>query len=71
MNAGRQPIHAPPDYAATLDEVAEVLGLSRERVRQIEGRALLKVRLALERRGIDADLVREYLDGLKEGAVSD
>ena len=67
----RQPIHSPPDYAATLDEVAEVLGLSRERVRQIEGRALLKVRLALERRGIDADHVREYLDGLKEGAVSD
>ena len=63
MTDRRHPLAPPPspDYQCTLDQCAEVLGVSRERVRQIEGRALLKVRLALERRGIGE---REWLDHL-------
>lgn len=41
--------------AATLEEVAAVLGVSRERVRQIEAQALAKVRAALAARGVTAD----------------
>jgi hypothetical protein len=33
-----------PVYAMTLDEVAEAIGLSRERTRQIEKKALRKLR---------------------------
>lgn len=39
------------DYYLTLEEVAQELGVSRERVRQIENRALWKARQILERHG--------------------
>ena len=39
----------------TLEEVAELLGCTRERVRQIEARALMKMRKRLRLRGINAD----------------
>ena len=41
--------------AMTLDQVAAELGVSRERVRQIENKALKKLRAALDERGITAD----------------
>lgn len=41
----------------TLEEIAEMMGLTRERVRQIEAMALRKLRRALVRRGIDADSI--------------
>ncbi|WP_412852371.1 sigma factor-like helix-turn-helix DNA-binding protein [Ectothiorhodospira shaposhnikovii] len=44
-----------PDREVTLDDVARELGISRECARQIEVRALRKLRRALERRGVSAD----------------
>jgi DNA-directed RNA polymerase specialized sigma subunit len=41
----------------TLEEIAEMMGLTRERVRQIEAMALRKLRRALRLRGIDADSI--------------
>lgn len=47
----------------TLKEVAAELGCTSERVRQIEARALLKLKAALERRGITAkSLLPENFD---------
>ncbi len=43
--AGRLPDHSGP---ATQEQVADRLGLSRKRVRQIEHRALLKLRHLLQ-----------------------
>jgi DNA-directed RNA polymerase sigma subunit (sigma70/sigma32) len=39
------------DYAMTLAEVGRELGISRERARQLEKRALTKARVILRRRG--------------------
>ncbi len=39
----------------TLDEIGKVLGISRERVRQIEKSALAKIRKRLERVGKTVD----------------
>lgn len=58
---------APPEDGArlapeglTLAEVADRLGLSRERVRQLEERALRKLRAALEADGLEvADVLAE------------
>ena len=62
----RHPLASPPpDRACSLDEVAAALNLSRERVRQIEGRALFKVRIQLEERGIDEQTWRDYLHDLR------
>ena len=41
--------------AATLEEVAAVLGVSRQRVQQLEAQALQKARRVLERRGIQPE----------------
>ena len=40
------------DYHRTLSEVAEEIGVGRERVRQIEKQALEKVRIGLAAKGI-------------------
>jgi RNA polymerase nonessential primary-like sigma factor len=41
--------------AATLEDVAGELGVTRERVRQIQAEALDKLRMRLKRRGLDRD----------------
>ena len=42
----------------TLSEIANMLGIGKERVRQIEARALAKVRKAMQEKGIGAqDLI--------------
>jgi DNA-directed RNA polymerase sigma subunit (sigma70/sigma32) len=42
----------------TLSEIASMLGIGKERVRQIEARALAKVRKAMQEKGIQAqDLI--------------
>ena len=46
---------------AELAEIAAALGCSKPRVKQIEKRALQKLRKALEARGIDAETVARYL----------
>ncbi|MBM4355764.1 MAG: DNA-binding protein [Deltaproteobacteria bacterium] len=46
----------------TLEEVGQILNMTRERVRQLEASALRKIRTAIERSGEDADL----LDGSSE-----
>jgi len=43
------------DPFMTLEEIADLMGMSRERVRQIENRALGKVRQELFKRGITAE----------------
>ena len=40
---------------ATLEELAREMGVTRERVRQIQGEALDKLRAKLERRGYTRD----------------
>ena len=40
---------------ATLDELAREMGVTRERVRQIQGEAIDKLRLRIARRGLDKD----------------
>jgi DNA-directed RNA polymerase sigma subunit (sigma70/sigma32) len=46
----------------TYTEIAEIIGVSRERARLIEEIALRKVRARLTARGVDGS----YLDGLAE-----
>jgi DNA-directed RNA polymerase sigma subunit (sigma70/sigma32) len=50
----------------TLEEIADALGMTRERVRQIERKALLKIRKELRNRGIN-----NYSDLSVEQLVSD
>lgn len=45
--------------AATLEEVGEEIGLTRERVRQIQVEALKKLRRMLEKRGLSLDAIFE------------
>lgn len=53
---------------ASLRDVGEAMGLSFERVRQIEKGALEKLRRALERVGLEADDIRAWLDSKARGA---
>ena len=48
-------IHDQPKPEMTLAEVAEQIGVTPERVRQIEVRALRKIRIALWRNGYTAE----------------
>ena len=52
------------DYVMTLDEVGRELGVSRERIRQLENRALAKAKKILERRGYT---LQDFLDGERHG----
>jgi len=49
---------------ATLEEVGQELGLTRERIRQIEKQALQKVRIKLEQHGITEELWLSHLADL-------
>ena len=47
-----------PDLGATLEEIGQALGVTRERARQIEAAALRKLRVRCEAEGIDlADML--------------
>jgi hypothetical protein len=51
-----KPHHYPSELSRgnyTLEEIADMMGLTRERVRQIEAMALRKLRRELRRRGLD------------------
>jgi DNA-directed RNA polymerase sigma subunit (sigma70/sigma32) len=50
-----KPIIKESEYLYTLDEVAEILGLSRSIVGDAQRSALEKLRIALEKRGYVAD----------------
>jgi DNA-directed RNA polymerase sigma subunit (sigma70/sigma32) len=50
----------------TLDQVGYELGCTRERIRQIEAIALIKLRRAIEREGID---LSTFLDGWRDECV--
>ena len=39
----------------TLQEIANALGVSKTRISQIEKKALVKIRIALEARGVNVD----------------
>jgi RNA polymerase nonessential primary-like sigma factor len=45
--------------AATLEQVGEEIGLTRERVRQIQVEALKKLRRLLDKRGLSLDAIFE------------
>lgn len=53
---------------ASLRDIGEAMGLSFERVRQIEKGALEKLRRALESLGLEADDIRSWLDSKARGA---
>ena len=49
---------APTQRSMTLEEIADIFGTSRERIRQIEQMALRKIRGRLRAKGID---LKDYL----------
>jgi DNA-directed RNA polymerase sigma subunit (sigma70/sigma32) len=57
----------------TYDEIATELGVTRERVSQIEREALAKLRTEFDRRGIAADVVEalRWLDARRGEASKD
>lgn len=59
-------LHAAEDTERTLEEVGAMMGLTRERIRQIEKAALAKVKAALEAKGIDEQLWLDHLADLKK-----
>jgi Sigma-70, region 4 len=61
---GRKPTSPTvSDRHMTLEEIAEIMGCTRERVRQIEQRALMKLRKRLRLEGIKPeDLLGDMVD---------
>ena len=53
----------PEEDGCTLEEIGQELGVTRERVRQIEKAALAKLRAGLEAKGINEEL---WLDHLRD-----
>jgi DNA-directed RNA polymerase sigma subunit (sigma70/sigma32) len=49
------------DREISLEEIGKQMGVTRERIRQIEVSGLRKLKAALERRGIDQAYYLEYL----------
>ena len=54
--------HQQRFYAMTLEEIAKIEGVSRERIRQIEGKALRK----LARKGVQSKNLRELGERLAQ-----
>jgi len=52
MSEDRQK-YVPLGLNMTLEEIADMMGVTRERVRQIEEKALAKMRTRLRKRGLD------------------
>lgn len=51
------------DRYMTLEEIAEIMGCTRERIRQIEQRALMKLRKRLRLKGINPeDVLGQMID---------
>lgn len=51
------------DRHMTLEEIAEIMGCTRERIRQIEQRALMKLRKRLRLKGINPeDVLGDMID---------
>jgi DNA-directed RNA polymerase sigma subunit (sigma70/sigma32) len=64
-----KPIIKESEYLYTLDEVAEIMGLSRSIVGDAQRSALEKLRVALEKRGYVAD---DFLEkGNEEHGIAD
>jgi DNA-directed RNA polymerase sigma subunit (sigma70/sigma32) len=57
-----KPVIKESEYLYTLDEVAEIMGLSRSMVGDAQRSALEKLRTALKDRGYDAD---DFLEKIK------
>ena len=57
----------------TLDEISECMGLSRERVRQIEKHAMRKIKIRAMRDGADAEVrdALRYLDSIRGESNAD
>lgn len=47
--------YVPLGLNMTLEEIADMMGITRERVRQIEKKALAKLRIRLRKRGLELD----------------
>ena len=47
--------YVPMGMNMTLEEIADMMGITRERVRQIEKKALAKLRIKLRKKGLELD----------------
>lgn len=54
MSEDRQK-YVPLGLNMTLEEIADMMGITRERVRQIEKKALVKLRRRLQAQGLELD----------------
>ena len=61
---GVKRVRAEADAEATLQAIADVLGVTREAVRVTEKKALAKVKRGLQARGIDAEYWLSHLADL-------
>lgn len=58
LDVKNRPTASPSQRSMTLEEIADIFGTSRERIRQIEQMALRKIRSRLRAKGID---LKDYL----------